>query len=519
MASTTIGSDAYDASASPTQQTSIKDLYRLKFRSSTLYILSFTLTSLVAGLVYGWPALRQQLLVEGSTLSESQLGIIFTVGSWSTQGCRFFVGLARDRFGTQSMIVCSMILVTVGCVGIGLSDPDNVAALASSLFLVGLGSGVQLCTQPVASLFPNRVGITLSSLSGAFQISGLIFLALTSGTRPRRFSFLFYSGGLVVLTVVAALLYPSSKSFLLEDDAEQKETHEQKNSSGLTKSSIDGESELVEPSVPICERLSESKDTVSSMSETYDCSGTTTTTLKKQEEGLVPTKVVADDTSLVSDRRDESDSQDKEETSFTAFEQIKTSEYILLCLWFSVCLVPMQYYVATIGFQLEERGDDSGFYTDLFAYTYAGATVTAPMAGFLADQFGLGVSQGVGTGLVAFSLFLLSSQEIGLEWQSIGLVAYGIGRMAIFGIYFTNCGMRFGYSNFGTLAGLGLLTSALFSLLQYPLIDSASKGNSSLINLILGIILVVQTPYFIWLFVRERKYESANSVTNRIVEE
>jgi hypothetical protein len=202
----------------------------------------------------------------------------------------------------------------------------------------------------------------------------------------------------------------------------------------------------------------------------------------------------------------------------SAFQQMKTSEFILLCsTWFSICIVPMQYYVGSIGFQLETLGDDDGFYTDLFAYTYAGARITAPVSGFVADKFGLGVVQGLATLFIAVSLFLLSAgQSIDLSMQSIGLVLYGVGRMAFFGIYFTNWGKRFGYVNYGTLAGLGLLISAIVSLLQYPLIALASDGYSSIVNLVLAIILVAQAPYFVWLYRRERLYECASSTFRRV---
>jgi hypothetical protein len=51
-----------------------------------LFSFSFLRVSFVAGLVYGWPALRQELLDDGSALTEKQLGAAFTVGAWSMQG-------------------------------------------------------------------------------------------------------------------------------------------------------------------------------------------------------------------------------------------------------------------------------------------------------------------------------------------------------------------------------------------------------------------------------------------------
>jgi MFS family permease len=195
---------------------------------------------------------------------------------------------------------------------------------------------------------------------------------------------------------------------------------------------------------------------------------------------------------------------------------MKTAEYILLCMWFSISIVPLQYYVGIIGYQLEEMGDDTGLYTDIFAYTYAGAAITSPIAGYIADKFGLGVAQGLSTLLVATSFFFLAaSASISLNVQTIGITLYGIGRMFIFGLYFTNCGKRFGYSNYGTLAGLGLLTSAICSLLQYVLISWTVNGYGAMVNTVLGAILIAQAPYFGWLYRREKLYESAISIQKR----
>ena len=102
--------------------------------------------------------------------------------------------------------------------GLALSDPSNAIALAVSLFALGLGSGVQLCVQPVAGLFPNNAGSVLSSLSGAFQISGLVFLALCNPSNNRLASFLGFAACLLVLTVMAAFLLPEGKSFLVQQE-------------------------------------------------------------------------------------------------------------------------------------------------------------------------------------------------------------------------------------------------------------------------------------------------------------
>ena len=80
--------------------------------------------------------------------------------------------------------------------------------------------------------------------------------------------------------------------------------------------------------------------------------------------------------------------------------------------------------------------------------------------------------------------------------------------MLTFGMYFTNIGKRFGYSNYGLLAGLGLLLTAIISLVQFPLIALAANGKARQVNTACGAALLAASPYFIWLRWKERRYRA-----------
>lgn len=445
-----------------------------------LFSFSFLSVSFVAGLVYGWPALRQELLDDGSSLTEKQLGAAFTVGAWSTQGNRFITGLTRDRFGTRIAACLCLTCAAAGSLGIALSDASNGAALGTSLFFLGVGSGTQLCVQPVAGLFPKHAGAVLSTLSGAFQISGLVFLVLTHVSDSRKASFLGFAIFILGLTVMAALLLPARGSFVLEKD--ENETN------------VDDSNEITQE-VPV--------DVPESNVSDPNTNGGKSDHNESEREGA---SVLLEN---IGERIDEPAAQDdsKEASHPTALQQLRSKEYLGLLIWFSICIVPLQYYVGTIGFQLEQKGDD-GFYTNLFSITYAAAAVVAPLGGYLADTFSLGFAHGLATTLTAASLFILASPT-SLNAQVVGLVCYGVGRMLTFGMYFSNVGKRFGYTNYGTLAGLGLITSAIISLLQYPLIAWASDGHEMPVNVACGAMLVAVLPYCYWLDQRERRYGMA----------
>lgn len=425
-------------------------------RRWVLFWFAFGCTSLVSGVVYGWPALRRQLQEDGSTLTEAQLGVVYTVGSWSTQGGRFFTGLARDRWGTRGVGCFSLACTLAGAIGIAFSDPNSAASLATSLFCISLGAGVQLVVQPVGILFPQTSNAIISSLSGSFQISGLVFLTLYSLPLSRRQGYLGYAGVVAILIGMAWVSLPKGTSFLPKSDDDH--------SKSLANETEEAEKEQV------TEHPSSHSD------------------LEKQVQ------------------------QDDRDRQLSNLQQFISAEYVGLLIWFSIMLVPMQYYVGSIGFQLEQKGDEDGFYSNLFSIVYAASAVVGPPGGYLADQCGLGLTQAVSTVLVALSFYILGSHWR-LEAQAAGMVCYSIGRMLVFGMFFSNVGRRFGYTNFGSLSGVGLLVTAIASILQYPLIAAASDnvGTARIVNFTSGTVLLALIPYCAWLAVTERRVDSARS--------
>ena len=110
--------------------------------------------------------------------SREKLGAAYTAGAWSVQGGRLVFGILRDRFGTRLIAQVSFSCVICGAFGIAFQSVSNEIALGVNLFLLGLGSGAQLCVQPVAQLFPKNSALFMSGLSGAFQVSGVVYAVL-----------------------------------------------------------------------------------------------------------------------------------------------------------------------------------------------------------------------------------------------------------------------------------------------------------------------------------------------------
>ena len=419
--------------------------------------------ALSAGLVYGWPALRRTLVVnEQSSLTEAQFGMIFTAGSWSNLSAQFFAGLARDHIsgcGTRTTACVCLLAALAGTLGIAFCGESNFFVLLLSMFGIGISSGAFLVMLPVAGLFSlERQGTILSSFSGGFQLSGLVFLLLAAISSDRRASFGGFSVVLGFLILGSFYMLPKDQFVKWELEAE----------AGKEKES---EKEYLSVSVPENENDIEGDVAVA-----------------------VPNKTRDDD---VSDYKAPMDT--------VIVDQIRSWEYVLLLLWFSVQLIPLQYYVATIGLQLERKGDDDGTYTNIFSILFAASAIAAPLIGKITDMAGLGISHALASGLNSLSMVILGLESVPLPAHTVGLVCYDLGRMMTFGTFLTNIGKRFGYTNYGTLAGLGSIVSAILSLIQYPLISLAIKGHANSVNFVCGGIMTgIGLPYCYWLWRRER---------------
>jgi MFS family permease len=408
-----------------------------------LFALAFIASALVAGTVYGWPPLRRLLLEEDSNASEKALGAVFTAGSWSVQGGRFVAGISRDHFGTRFTCCACLACVVAGAAMIALAKVGDDASLTAGMFAVGLGSGVQLCVQPVAVLFPEYSSTIMSALSGAFQISGLVFLALTAGG-DRKIGFLVFAGAAAALLATCAFALPRGTSFLETPAA-------------VDDDNVDDDSSTRGPEdVPV-----------------------TVVVVPTRKEGLM--------------------------NGETRSEQLSSPEFIGLVAWFTIVVCPAQFFISTIGYQMEQKGDVSGSYSSIFSATYGAVAIFAAVGGRVADAVGCGACQGFATACIAFSFAILAlPSSAGLEVQGLGMTVYSLGRLFIFAMYFSNIGRRFGFVNYGTLAGVGLLISAIWSLLQYPLLAWAVDSGATGANVLCMCMLCATMPYTVWLAKRER---------------
>ena len=128
----------------------------------------------------------------------------------------------------------------------------------------------------------------------------------------------------------------------------------------------------------------------------------------------------------------------------------------------------------------------------------------APVGGAVADTFGVGFGQCVATVFTAVSFVILLSPSLDFL-QTLGMALYSVGRLFVFALYFSNIGRRFGFTHYGALAGTGMLTSAVLSMLQYPLFTAAIDGYRDEVNAGCAAAVGACVPYTVWLSLRETR--------------
>lgn len=172
-------------------------------------------------------------------------------------------------------------------------------------------------------------------------------------------------------------------------------------------------------------------------------------------------------------------------------------------------LLPMNYFIISVGDQLEGMGDDDGEITRGFQLVWVVSTVLSPIAGYSADVVGRGSTMTFAMGCYAASFAMLGFGGDGwgglsLEAQWLNFVCFNVGRLWVFSMYFVSVGRLFGFRHYGTLAGAGLLLSAMSTPLAVPMHRSGVDGNFGESNLASAMICLGLTPYTVgWAWRRE----------------
>jgi len=189
----------------------------------------------------------------------------------------------------------------------------------------------------------------------------------------------------------------------------------------------------------------------------------------------------------------------------TLWEMMLSIDYIFLNVWYSCYILYLQFYVMTIGTQTELMTGEN--MATEFTIALCTISASAILVGFSMDKFGFAIVTMANIGFSVGASFCITSADTGVQW--LGFILYVLSRVTTYGLFFSFIGINFGFKNFGTLAGVGLLISGCFSLFQYLLLDIVENDmgdDYNAMNVLIAIWCAVWGGlYAFWLFGQEVK--------------
>jgi len=190
----------------------------------------------------------------------------------------------------------------------------------------------------------------------------------------------------------------------------------------------------------------------------------------------------------------------------SVWAQAMTVEYCGLCAFFGAMMLPLQFYMMTVGDQSTERLDED--MTTQFQLTYVASSCFAFISGSLIDRFGFSPVLILTISFQIIAYVLLMTDVYFLHIMSYSI--YCMSRVTCFGLYFTSIGKKFGFTHFGKLVGFGIIFAACFSSLQFALLAWAEGSNYVDVDRFLLIFTALIYSYAFYEYWWERKHHATN---------
>lgn len=185
-----------------------------------------------AGIVFGYAAIKPVLIAEGVYRSqcteeelqkdvrvcykqEIHLNLMFTVAAVGTNVAALPIGAILDRYGPRVCGVISSVLLMIGALLFAFAwDLPFDAYIMGYLFLALGGPFCFISSFQLSNAFPNRSGLILALLTGAFDTSSALFLIYrliyqwSEGKFWPKYFFLIYLVVPVFILIVQLFIMP-----------------------------------------------------------------------------------------------------------------------------------------------------------------------------------------------------------------------------------------------------------------------------------------------------------------------
>ena len=393
-----------------------------------------------SGVLFGWAPLQKILLSEhdgkgqffnlcdSSTSTNvtkfpcqpqlQRLNLIYTLGTFTLSLSSLPGGWFLDTYGVRSTIFVSGVLEITGLVLFGIADSVSLDTFIPGAILMSIGGFlIMVSAFPVSFIFPKSQTIILAAVSCLFDASSLTFQLFEQLTKfvSRKNLFVGYAA-------IACLVY----SGLLVLWGWAPSQHESNN-----------------------------------------------------EHELDPnTSLVQNEAQLVGYDDDDDDNNDDEaegETEPTLWslplsEQLKSFEFLFIVIFASVQQLRANTYIGLNDQVLARMGDTHGHYIDIFGYALPAGLFFIPLIDIVVNMLGLvGALHTTNVlGIVYGGLVLVQCLPV----QIVTFVAFTGYRAFLYSVMSTFNANVFGLQTLGRITGFVFSSSAVFQLLQYPIVKT-----------------------------------------------
>ncbi|KAK4230501.1 major facilitator superfamily domain-containing protein [Podospora fimiseda] len=458
-----------------------------------------------AGIVFGYAAIKPVLKEEGAyrdvcsepggivsedTCVEIHLNLMFTVAAVATNVAALPIGAILDHFGPRVCGLLGSAFLTVGALLMAFekSVPFD-GLLFGYLFLALGGPFTYISSFQLSNAFPKNSGFILALLTGAFDASSALFLVYriiyqkTGGSFGHKKFFLGYLIVPVVIVILQLTLMPAQSYKTVGEMVEEIEE-------------------------PIGDQ------------DPYDQVDEETALLQEEErqhradviEGLqsVLGSAKADKQAKKEERKNEISGVWGVMHPYTAWEQIKSPWFILICLFTVIQMTRINYFVATIRVQYEaifgsiEKAVELNNFFDLALPI--GGILSIPFIGTILDR----------TSTVTVLICLVTTAAtIGIlgiipqTWAAYANVCLFVLYRPFYYTAVSDYSAKvFGFRTFGTVYGTIICLSGVFNFSQSGLdflFHKTFKGDPVPVNVLLlsmGIAIGIALVVFVWVKVR-----------------
>ncbi|KAI1774076.1 MFS general substrate transporter [Hypoxylon cercidicola] len=305
-----------------------------------------------AGIVFGYAALKPVLKKEGAyqdicngedTCVEIHLNLMFTVAAVTTNVAALPVGAILDHYGPRACGVIGSVFLTIGALFISFarSLPFD-AFLAGYLFLALGGPFTYISSFQLSNAFPAHSGLILALLTGAFDASSALFLVYriiygkSGGTFGHHKFFLVYLVVPVVILGFQLTLLPRRSYKTVGEMIEEIEGPVYDDPPAASDAE-DADDQVDEQTALLREEQRERRESI----------------VHNIEELLGSSDVDKNKQVQREEARNEKSGVWGVMHNRTAWEQIRSPWFVLVCLFTVVQMTRINYFVATIRPQYE----------------------------------------------------------------------------------------------------------------------------------------------------------------------